>query len=254
MLFLVIIFGLIFGSFLNVVICRLQKNESLAFPASHCPVCNAPIKRYDNIPVISYILLRGRCRSCKVKITLRYPLVELLTALILVSLLFRFGITAEWGLYSVLMLFLIPIAFIDWDTRLILNKLTIPGFIMGLIFIPVFQIENWTQPLLGAIIGGLTLFLLSILGKFLFKKESIGFGDVKLLVLIGVYTGFPDVVYCFLFSIFTAAIFILTGLVLKKITLGDMIPFGPFIAIGTLGYLLIGKEIIQWYMNLYFHV
>ena len=248
---LVFISGLLFGSFLNVVICRLQKDESLVFPASHCPVCKEPLKFYDNIPLVSYLLLAGKCRSCRTRISLRYPLVELLTGSILTALFLRFGVSEAFFRTAILMLFLIPISFIDWDTKLVLNRLTIPGFIFGFLFVLLFQSEMWLRALLGAAGGGLVLLIIGGIGQLLFKKESIGFGDVKLLVLIGVFMGFPDVLICLVFGIFAASVYILYGMILKKITLGDIIPFGPFLAIGTLVYSLAGREMLNWYTALY---
>lgn len=247
----VFIMGLVIGSFLNVVICRLPKGESVVFPASHCPVCNVRIKLYDNIPLVSYLLLGGKCRSCRSRIALRYPLVELLTALVVTALYCKYGIGWNFWHAAVLMLFLIPIAFIDWDTQLVLNKLTLPGFFTGVLLILLFQTEMWLRALLGAIGGGAIVLLLAGLGKLIFRKDSIGFGDVKLLVLIGVFAGFPAVVICLVFGIFAASLYIVSGMLLKKITMGDVIPFGPFLAIGTLGYFLAGVEVMQWYSSLY---
>ena len=247
----VIIIGLIFGSFLNVVIYRLPKKESLISPGSHCPVCGAPVKAYDNIPVISYILLRGKCRSCKSQISLRYPLVELLTALILFVIFLRYGISAHFLVYSVLVLFLIPISIIDIDKGLILNKLTFPGCILGIFIVLIFQIETWKSMALGGVAGGAVVFLIGILGSFLFKKESMGMGDVKMLILTGIYVGFPGVLLGYFYSIFAAALFIVAGMALKRLKIGETIPFGPFIAIGTLVHILFGKSIIAWYLGLF---
>lgn len=254
MIFLVAIFGLIMGSFLNVAIYRLPRGLSLVTPRSHCPSCGKPIKFYDNIPLISYILLRGRCRECGAHISWRYPLVEGLTALCLAALFLEYGLSVKWVTYSVLTLFLIPISFIDVEKGLILNKLTIPCFILGILLVLAFQIETWKDALLGALIGGAVMWLIAVLGKLLFKKESLGMGDVKLLVMIGVYVGFPDVLISLFFGVLAAAIFILGGFILKKLRFGNTIPFGPFIAIGTLVYLVWGGAILNWYAGLFWPV
>jgi len=206
------IFGLIFGSFLNVVIYRLPKNESIVLPASHCTSCGKPIPYYDNIPILSFILLRGKCRSCQASFSFQYPLIEAVTALLMITVFWKYGFSVQTIIHIVLILFLIPISIIDIRTGLILNKLTIPGFVAGVVLILVLQPERWKEIPIGALSGGLLLFLLAVLGKVFFKRESVGMGDVKLLVLIGA--------------------------------------FGPFIAIGTIVYILWGDQIIIWFSRL----
>ena len=249
----VILLGLLFGSFLNVVIYRLPLGKSIVWPGSYCPACNTPIPFYDNVPVLSFALLAGKCRSCKNAISWRYPLVELLTAFCLVILHLKYGFSGKFFVYSVLTMLLIPISFIDLDTKLILNKLTIPGFILGIALVLIFHIETWYNILLGAVSGGLIIWFVGFLGKLLFRKESMGMGDVKLLVMIGVYVGFPDVAICLFFSILIAGFFIICGLAIKKLKLGETIPFGPFVALGTLVYLISGNNILDWYLGLFFH-
>jgi leader peptidase (prepilin peptidase)/N-methyltransferase len=243
----IILVGLVMGSFLNVVIHRLPEGKSLIYPGSHCVSCQKPIKFYDNIPIISYMVLRGRCRQCGARIPWRYPLVEILTAVCFLSLFLIYGLTPRMFVYGVLILFLIPISFIDVEKGLILNKLTIPGFILGVGLVLGFQIESWLEVLIGALGGGIILLLLGFLGKALFKKECLGMGDVKLIVMIGVYIGFPEVGISLFLGAIVASIFIVIGMIFKKIKLGDTIPFGPFVAIGTLVYLLWGSSILQWY-------
>ena len=251
MVFLVVILGLILGSFLNVVIYRLPRGLSLVAPRSYCPVCGKPIKFYDNVPLISYLLLRGRCRECGARISWRYPFVEGITALCLALLFLKYGLSIKWIMYSVLTLFLIPISFIDAERGLILNKLTIPCFIFGIFLVLIFQIEMWKSFLFGALAGGGIMLAIAIAGKLLFKKESLGMGDVKLLVIIGTYVGFPHVLISLFFGTLVAAIFILWGIIFKRLRFGNTIPFGPFIAIGTLVYLVWGGTILNWYAGLF---
>ena len=246
----VLLFGFILGSFLNVVIHRLPEGASLVSPRSHCPSCRTPIHAFDNIPVLSYFLLRGRCRHCRARIPMRYPLVEGLTGVCLAAVYAKYGIGAEFAAYGVLTLFLIPIAFIDWDRGLILNKLTIPGFILGMVLVLGLQIENGMSVLGGALGGGGLVLLIGWMGKFIFKKDSLGMGDVKLLVMIGAYVGFPDAFLCLFFGVFAAAIYILCGWILRKIRMGDTIPFGPFIALGSFVHLIFGDAILHWYLRL----
>lgn len=249
MIIMAAIAGLIFGSFLNVVIYRLPEGMSLSKPRSYCTACKRPVAFYDNIPVISYLLLGGKCRHCGVKISWRYPFIELLTAFCLAILFARYGLTPQFGVYSVLTLFLIPISVIDFDRGLILNRLTIAGFILGVPLVIGLQVETWSQVLIGAIGSGLIVLMIGMVGKILFKKDSMGMGDVKLLVLIGAYIGLDGAAISLFLGILIAGIVILGGMALKKLSLGDTIPFGPFIAVGTLVYLTVGEKIIEWYLT-----
>jgi len=149
-----------------------------------------------------------------------------------------------------LTLFLIPLSVIDLEHGILPNKLTIPGFILGLLLGLLLQIEPWYNVLFGALFGGGIMILISLLGKLLFKKESLGMGDVKLLIMIGVYVGFPWVSVCLFFSIFVAGIVILICILLKKLSFGNTVPFGPFIAIGTFIFLLWGVSIVRAYLSL----
>ena len=249
MIIVIIIIGLAMGSFINVLIHRLPDGQSLFRPGSHCPDCGKPIRFYDNIPVISFLVLRAKCRDCGNAISVRYPLVEALTAICFIALYLRYGWSTQMITYSILVTFLITISYIDIDRGLILNKLILPGCILGIVLTLGLQVETWTDVLLGGVSGGLIVWIIGWIGKLLFKKDSLGMGDVKLLILIGVYVGFPDVAVCLFFGIFAAGIFIITGMALQKLHLGDTIPFGPFIAIGSLAYLLWGEMLLRWYVG-----
>ena len=250
LILLLIVFSLSMGSFLNVVIHRLPRGESLISPGSHCPECSHRIRFYENIPLLSFVVQNGKCRHCGASISWRYPIVEGLTALILMSLLAVFGWSRELLVYGVLMSFLIPISFIDLETGFIPDKLTLPAAILGIIFLFAFQIVTWKNALTGAVSGGIFLLILMVLGKAVFKKDAMGMGDVKLLVMIGIYVGFPAVLYSLFLGSLAAFIVILAGLLLKKQSLKSTIPFGPFIAIGCLSYILGGKLLIDWYLGL----
>ena len=242
--------GLVLGSFLNVLIERLPNDESIIAPGSHCPNCKHPVRIYDNIPLISYLILRGKCRDCGEPISIHYPIVESVTGLVLAGLFWADGLSIEFLSHALLILFLIPIAWIDLKTFLILNKLTIPAFILGVVMAFAFQFESILNILLGTVSGGGLLLIFGFLGKIIFKKDSMGMGDVKLMMVVGVFVGFPEVMIILMFGVYLAAIYILTGLVLRKIKLGDTIPFGPFLALGTLVYLLWGEAIVQGYLHM----
>ncbi|MBN2103836.1 prepilin peptidase [bacterium] len=250
MYILIGILGLGIGSFLNVVIYRLPKGLSLLGPRSLCPSCNSVIRCYDNIPVLSFVLLRRKCRQCGALISWRYPLVELLTALMLIVMAVRYGWGIEFLKFSVLCLVLLPISFIDWDEKIIPNRLTFSGFIAGIAITLIFQIELWLSMLLGMTAGGLFMIGLMVLGKLIFKKDAMGMGDVKFIIMIGTYVGVAGVFISIYLAAVTALVILAIPLILKKIKFGDQIPFGPFLAIGTIVYLLVGTDLIHWYRNL----
>jgi len=244
------IFGLIFGSFLNVCIYRIPKGESLIWPPSHCPRCGAPVKPIDNIPVVSYLMLGGKCRSCKNPISVRYPLVELLTGALFAGLFWRFGLSSETFVFLVLGLLLIVISFIDIDYRLILNKITLPGIVVGTLLTLSFHVLSYTQVLMGFAIGGGGLLLIALLGTLLFRKESMGMGDIKLAAMVGVFLGVKGVAFTLLMAFFVAAFFSLGAMALKKANRQSQIPFGPFIAVASVMYLFWGEQMIRWYLRL----
>jgi leader peptidase (prepilin peptidase)/N-methyltransferase len=246
----VCILGLALGSFLNVVIYRLPKGLSLMGPRSQCPSCQAKIHFYDNIPVISFLLLRGRCRQCDAPISWRYPLVELLTGLLMIFMLLRFGLNINFVKYSLLTLILIPVTFIDIDEKIIPNWLTFSGLIGGVTITLIFQIELWRFMLQGMVAGGLFMALLMVLGKWLLKKEAMGMGDLKLLAMIGIYVGITGALLSVYIGAMIAFILIVIQLLSRRINLKETIPFGPFIAVGALVYIMIGSELIFWYRNL----
>ena len=244
------ILGLFIGSFLNVVIYRLPRNESIISPRSHCPHCGKKIHFFDNIPVISYMILQGKCRYCKNQISPRYLIVELITAVALVSLYHIFGINMEMLFFSIFVLILITISFIDIENMKILNKIVLPGIAIGLFMTLIFRPDNIVQSILGMICGGGVLLSWFYIGKLLFrKKESLGAGDIKFAALIGVFLGVKTtLIALFLSSLFFTliAIFLIS---LKKAKLDSKIPFAPFLATGALVSMCFGNELLSWYLN-----
>jgi leader peptidase (prepilin peptidase) / N-methyltransferase len=248
MVFIVALFGLFIGSFLNVCIYRIARDESVVWPASHCPQCNSPIKPWDNIPVISYLILKGKCRNCSQPISVRYPVVELLSGLLAVSLLYRFGPTVPFLIYYVWACDLLIITFIDLDFWIIPHRLSIGGIVVGLLAVNWLPV-TYKDALLGLILGG-GLFTAIIYGYyFLTKKEGMGGGDVMLLAMIGVFTGWQGV----LFTVFTSSLMgTMVGIpygLIKERSLKVPIPYGPLLAIGALIYVFWGGQIIDWYFG-----
>ena len=244
---LIFILGLIVGSFCNVCIYRIPKNESIIYPASHCPKCRTTIKPVDNIPLLSYILLKGRCRNCGSKISIQYPVVELLTGIIYLIIYLIYGLSIQSLIYIILSSALIIIAFIDLNEQIVPDVISLPGIGVGLIlsfFVPYLSFINSA---LGVVAGGGIILIIALVGSMIFKKEAMGGGDVKLAAMIGAFLGWRYTIISLFLGFFLGA---LAGifLILSKIkSKEDMVPFGPFIALGSLITLLWGEKIIAWY-------
>jgi leader peptidase (prepilin peptidase)/N-methyltransferase len=258
----VFIFGSSIGSFLNVCIHRMPQKESIVWPSSHCPKCKARIPAYDNIPFISYILLGGKCRFCKKAISLRYPIVELLTASLFVALFSRFGLTYDFFIYIFFVSALIAASFIDIDHRLIPDELSVGGMILGFILVAVkgvslkplvFSFRPMFLSFLGIIVGGgiiyLTGFLFDLVYFKLLKRppiegetESMGGGDVKLLAMIGAFLGWKQAILTFFIAPFVALVFGLVNLVKKK---QHTLPYGPFLSMAAIVSLFWAEQIIR---------
>ena len=248
--FLVFVFGICIGSFLNVCIYRLPESKSIVQPRSMCPSCGTLIRFYDNIPIFSYMALRGKCRHCEAHISFRYPVVEFISGIFAVGVFLKFGMGLETLIYYTFIATLLVITFIDIDHQIIPDVITLPG-------IPIFFVASFALPeitlvesILGILIGGGSLFLVAWLYHLLTRKEGMGGGDIKLLAMMGAIVGWKGV----LFTIFVAsAIGTLAGMLIiikSGKTMKLAVPFGPFLAIGGIAYILIGPQLIAWYFNL----
>lgn len=248
------LFGLLVGSFLNVCIVRLPHRESIVRPRSHCRKCRRMIPWYDNIPLVSYLALRGRCRSCHAPIPLQYPLVEALTGVMMVATYLKFGLSLPFGLYFFLLVApLIVITLIDLEHRIIPNVISLPGIGAGLVTVLLIGKEvvamRLTQSLMGIVAGGGSLFLVSWVYEKLRHREGIGMGDVKLAAMFGAFFGAQGVlVILLLASFFGSVVGIFLMLFFRK-GLKTAVPFGPFLAGGALIYLFFGSELLSWYLG-----
>ena len=255
---LVFIFGLIIGSFLNVCIFRIPREESIVFPPSHCTSCGKGLGFFDLIPVLSYFFIKGKCRNCGEKISLRYPVIELVTGVVFASLFLKYQLSVEFIAAAYLMAVLIIVFFIDLDHRIIPHGLTISGLVGGLVLLiysfihqgGLFQNSRWLDHLLGLLPGSGILFLVAILGLVIYKSdEAMGMGDVYIFAPIGLFLGWRLCVLNLLLSVFLAG-FISTILIVLKIKKRkDTIPFGPFIVIGTYIALMWGNGLLEWYFK-----
>ncbi|HSB73853.1 MAG TPA: A24 family peptidase [Candidatus Methylomirabilis sp.] len=242
-------FGLIIGSFLNVVIHRLPKEESLVTPRSRCPACQTPIRPWDNIPLLSFALLRGRCRVCKEPISWRYPLVEALTGVLFVLTVTRFGVTLESVFLLIFLSSLVAVTFIDLDHQVIPNAITLPGIPLGLLAGVFVGMPPVLDRLVGALAGAGFLYLVLFYGGVVYGQEAMGEGDLNLIALIGAFLGWRAVVITILAACLVGSV-VGIGLILsRRLGRRQHIPFGPFLALGAVIALFWGDDLIRWYLT-----
>lgn len=247
---IILIFGAIVGSFLNVCIYRLPRDKSIIVPNSYCPDCKKPIKFYDNIPILSYIILCGRCRHCNAKISIRYPIVEFITALLFLFLFKTNGLSIEFFVMIFFVSLLVVISFIDLEFQIIPDVLSIGGLIIGLILSFFRQNFGFFDALFGVVLGGGVLFAIAFGYQLIRKIEGMGGGDIKLIGMIGAYYGIKGVI----FTIITGSLFgIIVGIPAMLIKGKDSkyaIPFGPFLSLGAVMYIFYGKILVVAFLNI----
>lgn len=275
--------GLLVGSFLNVVIYRLpvhlfrdwrqqardilidhgelakkdvpeasSETFNIAFPGSHCPACKAPIKPWHNIPVISYIfLLKGKCASCGIKISMRYPIVELITGLLSAFVVYHFGLTYAAGLMLVFTWSLIALTLIDADHQILPDDITLPLLWLGLLANVFGVFTDLQSAVIGAAVGYLSLWSIYWLFKLIVKKEGMGYGDFKLLAAMGAWMGWQDLALIIVLSSFVGAIIGIGGILILGKDKNVPIPFGPYLAIAGWITFIWGDAIQSYYLQLY---
>ncbi len=247
------VFGAVVGSFLNVCIYRLPEGMSIVSPPSRCPVCKRHIPFYSNIPVISYLLLRGRCGKCKSPISIQYPIVEVITGLAALSLFYRYG--PDWRIIVPFFFLcsLIVITFIDLRHRLILDVITLPGIVLGFIASFFMPSPGVVDSFTGIVAGGGVLIGIALSYHYITGKEGMGGGDIKFLAMIGAFIGWKGV----LFTLFTASVIgAVTGIIVMVLFSRSSryaLPFGPFLAAGSALYLFYGASLIDWYVRSVVH-
>ena len=244
----IFLIGLCVGSFLNVCIFRLPAEKSIVRPASACPHCGQTIRWYDNIPLISYILLRGRCRGCRAPISIRYPIVELLSGLFALAVFARFGLHLQALVYFIFIAALLVITFIDIDHRIIPDVISLPGIVLGLVFSFMIPRLDWLNALMGILVGGGILLAIAWGYHLITGKEGMGGGDIKLLAMIGAFLGWQGVLFTIMGASLIGTLVGLTLMLKARKGIKLAIPFGPFLAIGAIVYLFWGPEIIHWYL------
>ncbi len=246
---LIFVLGIIIGSFLNVCIYRIPREESIAFPSSHCTACSHPLKWYDLIPLFSYLTLHGKCRYCKGEISLQYPMIEALNGILYLITFHFYGLSLQFIFYSIILSILIAISLIDYYHKIIPDGLTLMIFIVTIVYkavnlfafgVPLHIWEN----VFGLLAGGVLFFLIAIV-----SNGGMGGGDIKLIAALGFILGLKKTLLNILLSFIIGAVFSIFLLFMRKKGKKDEIPFGPFINISFLITILFGDRMIFWYIQ-----
>ena len=264
MLYLIFIFalGTVVGSFLNVCIHRLPRGESIVFPASHCPNCKRALNALDLIPVLGYFLLRGRCRYCCTPISLRYPVVEFVCGLLFVGMVLAFPLQSrplDFAFYLIFTLLLLVIFFTDLEHQVVPDSVSVSGIFLGLFYNyiqgmffhrgPV--MNPFVSAIFGMLLGYVLFYLIAVMGKWWFKKEAMGEGDLYLAAFLGAYLGWEGVLLSVFIAYFLAGLVLLMLLLSGRIKMEQYVPFGPALTAGGMIYLFFGPGIISWYMSFF---
>lgn len=251
--FLIFTLGMSIGSFLNVCIFRIPLEQSIILPPSHCMNCGKRLKSYDMLPIISWIILKGKCRYCKREISYRYPLVEFVTGIIFLSIYLKYGFAFETIKFCFFTALIIVIGLIDMDTTDVYNSTIIAGIISFVLlsilnfillkinFVSEFSIINY---ILGGIIGaGIILIIILV-------TRGMGFGDAEICLVCGLFLGIKNIIFMLVLSVVIGGLVGIVLILLKKKKRKDYIPFGPFIAISSIFTLLFGSGIVNWYIGI----
>ena len=249
--FLAFVLGCLLGSFGNVVILRLHMGESVIRPRSRCPQCKKPIRWYDNVPILAWFWLKGRCRDCGVKISFRYPLVELITGALFAAVFWRYG----WQWYTLELLpfvwALVVVSFIDLDHMILPDVFTLSGIVLGLLGATLNPQRDFMGALAGALMGGGFLWAIAYLYFVLRKEEGMGGGDAKLLAWMGAVLGWTSVPFVIMVSSVVGSLVGLGYAFRSQSGLKSVIPFGPYLAMAAVLYVLGGESIAFWYIGLF---
>ena len=246
------VFGAIVGSFLNVCIYRIPNGMSVVSPRSRCPECESPIPWYLNVPILSWLLLLGKCATCKTSISIRYPLIEALNGLLYALVFYYFFVSWATPVYFVFISMLVVITFIDLDYQVIPNVISFPGIIFGFLSSFIVPWLFWADSLMGIIAGGGLLFLIAAGYQALSGKEGMGMGDVKLLAMIGAFLGWQAILPVVFVASLAGSLIGVPLMLLKKADGKLAIPFGPFLSLAAVVYLFWWDVLFSWYLSLFY--
>jgi leader peptidase (prepilin peptidase) / N-methyltransferase len=244
------VLGAIIGSFLNVVIHRIPRDQSIVSPGSTCPSCGSAIRFYDNIPLLSFLVLRGRCRKCGMRISVRYPSVELITALVFAACFHVFGFSIELPVALVFVSLLIVISFIDLDFMVIPDILSLGGLLLGVILSFVRPGFSFLDSLFGVLLGGGLLFVIAKGYELVRRREGMGGGDIKLLGMIGAFCGIKGVIFSLIAGSFIGTAVGIPMMLIKRQGTQYALPFGPFLSLGALLFAIAGGNLIDGFFSL----
>ncbi|MBA2304319.1 MAG: prepilin peptidase [Acidobacteria bacterium] len=247
---IVVFLGLAIGSFLNVVVHRLPRHESLVSPGSRCPSCGYALRAADNIPVLSYVVLLGRCRQCRTRISARYPLVELATAVLFVLHYLVFGWTPLLAIRLLFVASMVALFAIDLEHRLLPDAITLPGVVIGLAASVVLP-PGFRDAVIGVLAGGGVLWAIGEAYYRYSGEEGMGGGDVKMLAMIGAFLGWQQVMFTLVFSSIAGSVIGLIVIAIKRGGMKYALPFGTFLSIAAVVASLYGEQIVRWYAGLY---
>jgi leader peptidase (prepilin peptidase)/N-methyltransferase len=245
------LFGAIIGSFLNVCIHRLPQHQSIVWPSSRCPACGGRIAPYDNVPILSFLWLRGRCRTCRAPISFRYPLVEAANGLGYVWIVQQFGPGWSAAAYALLFSALLAVTIIDLDHQIIPDRITLPGIPLGILCAATVLPTGLLNSVFGVLLGGGLLWFMAWISPYLFGQEGMGGGDIKLLAMVGAFLGWEPVLLTVLVG---ASIGAMTGLfliALKRLHRDQHVPFGPFLALGAVVAIFFFNDLKTWYAGFF---
>ena len=244
------LFGLLIGSFLNVVIYRLPRGQSLVSPPSTCPGCGARIRPIDNVPVLSWLILRGKCHRCHAPISIQYPLVELITGVLFLLVAWLTPVGPLLAARLLLVVILVVLFGIDLHHQILPNVITLPGIVIGFLFSLVAP-PGWLSSLIGILLGGGILYGIAAAYYLVRREEGLGMGDVKMLAMIGAFLGWKAVLVTLILSSFAGA---LVGVGIIALTRGTMrlaLPFGTFLSLGALAAMIVGEPLVNWYAGFF---
>jgi leader peptidase (prepilin peptidase)/N-methyltransferase len=244
------VFGACIGSFLNVCIYRIPAGMSLVTPGSRCPHCGTGIRFYDNLPIVGYLSLLGKCRTCRSAIAWRYPFVELLTGLFALACVLTFGLTTYALTVFVFVATLVVVTFIDLDHRIIPDAISLPGIPLFFVAAWANRAIRWDESALGILVGGGVLYAVAWGYRWITGRDGMGGGDIKLLAMIGAMIGWQGVVFTLFAASLTGTVVGLLAMLRQRDGLRLAIPFGPFLSAGAVLYLFFGKAVVGWYSSL----
>ncbi|MGZ6236517.1 MAG: prepilin peptidase [Syntrophales bacterium] len=238
--------GAVVGSFLNVLIFRIPAGQSIVLPSSHCPKCGHAIRVYDNIPIISYLVLGGKCRDCHDKISIQYPIVEAITAVMSLLLFLKFGLSLKFLASFIFTSALIVITFIDLRHQIIPDVISLPGIPIFFFLAVFFMYLTVWESLLGILIGGGCLFAIAFLYEIIAKREGMGGGDIKLLAMLGAFLGWKSLFFVLFASSLLGAVVGVAAMVMEGQDMKYAVPFGPFLSIAAVAYLFVGADVMNF--------